>query len=167
MTESGRKPSLHHDDLKAITKEIPNTIRVLDHELSEERYTCGMHALSLEQSDEYADIAGYGLGHVYAGPDFFGWIIANGHLDEVTDAMDGDFLMYFNQGRWTHIGRIVRPTRAVSKWGLGLLCEHDLSEVPEQYGDEVRFFRNPGPEASLDLFVRYAKARDVPFEEEN
>jgi hypothetical protein len=62
MTESGRKPSEHRRDLKAITHEISNTIRVLDHELSEEYYTCGMHALGLEQSEEYAAIAGQWTG---------------------------------------------------------------------------------------------------------
>jgi hypothetical protein len=75
--------------------------------------------------------------------------------------------MYFNQGRWTHVGRTAGPARAISKWGVGLLYEHDLSEVPEQYGDEVRFFHNPGLDASLDLFVRYAKARGMQFEDES
>jgi hypothetical protein len=60
MTGSGRKPNEHRNDLKAITHEISNTIRVLHHELSGERYTCGMHALGLEQSEEYVAIAGHG-----------------------------------------------------------------------------------------------------------
>jgi hypothetical protein len=167
MTESGRKPDEHRDDLKAITKTISNTIRVLDHELSEDRYTCGMHALSLELSEEYVAIASHGLGLVYAGPDFFEWVIANRHLDEATDGADGDFVMYFSQGRWTHIARMAGAARAISKWGMGLLCDHDLSEVPEQYGDQVRFFHNPGADASLDLFVRYAEARGMQFEKES
>jgi len=167
MTESGRAPNEHHDDLKAITQEISNTIRILDHKLAEDRYTCGMHALGLEKSEDYAAIAGHGLGLVYAGRDFFEWIIAKQQLNEVTGASDGDLVMYFSQGRWTHIGRLMGPERAVSKWGVGLLYEHDLPEVPEQYGDEVRFFCHPGPDASLDLFVLYAKARGVEFEYEN
>jgi hypothetical protein len=169
MTESGREPHQHRAELRTITDEIPNTIRVVDCDLSEGRYTCGMYALGFEESEEYADIASYGLGLVIAGPDCFEWFIANQLLNEVTDrqAADGDLAMYFSQGRWTHVGRLVGRQRAVSKWGVRLLYEHNLSEVPEQYGDVVRFFRDPGPDASIDLFVSYAKARGIPFEEDN
>jgi hypothetical protein len=169
MTESGREPHQHRAELRTITDEIPNTIRVVDCDLPEGRYTCGMHALGFEESDEYTDIAGYGLGLVMAGPDCFEWFIANQLLNEVTvrQAADGDLVMYFSDGRWTHVGRLAGRERAVSKWGVGLLYEHNLSEVPEQYGDAVRFFRNPGPDASRDLFVSYAKARGVPFEEDS
>jgi hypothetical protein len=167
MTESGRKPDEHRDDLKAITQEIPNTICVLDHELSEDRFTCGMYALGFELSEEYTAIAGYELGLTYAGPEFFEWLIANRHFDEATIGAEGDLVMYFSQDRWTHVGRMAGSERAISKWGTGLLCEHNLAEVPEQYGDEVRFFHHPGADASLDLFVRYAKARGVPIEEES
>jgi hypothetical protein len=62
MTESARKPHQHRTDLKTISDEIPNTICVLDHELAEDRYTCGMHALGFEGGEEYEAIAGYGVG---------------------------------------------------------------------------------------------------------
>jgi hypothetical protein len=169
MTESGREAHQHRAELRTISDEIPNTIRVIDRDLPEGRYTCGMHALGFEQSEEYADIASYGLGLVMAGPDCFEWFIANQLLNEVTDrqAADGDLVMYFRNGCWTHVGRVAGRARAVSKWGVGLLYEHNLSEVPEQYGDTVRFFRNPGSDASLDLFVSFAKARRVTFDQDS
>jgi hypothetical protein len=104
---------------------------------------------------------------VYAGREFFEWVVTGQHLHQAMagKAAGGDLVMYFDQDRWTHVGRLITPDRAVSKWGVGLLYEHDLSEVPEQYGDEVQFFRNPGPDASMDLFVSYAKTRGVQFEE--
>jgi hypothetical protein len=152
MTEAGREPHQHRADLKIISDEIPNTIRILDNGLAVDRYTCGMHALGLEESEEYAEVAGYGLGLVYAGREFFEWVVTGQHLHQAMagKAAGGDLVMYFDQDRWTHVGRLITPDRAVSKWGVGLLYEHDLSEVPEQYGDEVQFFRNPGPDASMD-----------------
>jgi hypothetical protein len=165
MTESGLQPYQHRVELQAVSQEIPNTIRVLGHHLAEDQYTCGMHALFFEGSEEYAEIAGHGLGLVYAGPDFFGWLIANLHLEEVTTPDNGDLVMYFRESKWMHVGRLSEPDRVISKWGLGLLCDHELAEVPEQYGEKVRFFRHPGPEASLDLFVLYAKDRGISFEE--
>lgn len=128
-----------------------------------------MHALGFEESEAYATIAGYGLGIVYAGPGCFEWLIANQLLNEVIDqkAVDGDLVMYFSRGRWTHVGRLTGQDRAVSKWGVGLLYEHELSEIPAQYGDEVRFFRNPGYNAAMDLFESYAAARRIRFGEES
>jgi hypothetical protein len=169
MTESGHEPHQHRDELRTITEEIPNTIRVIDSGLPECGYTCGMFALGFEESEEYAEIAGYGLALVFAGPECFEWFLANHLLVEVArqHVAADDLVMYFSDGRWTHIGRVAGPDRAMSKWGVGLLCEHDFSEVPEQYGDAVRFFRNPGTDASMDLFVRYAKERGIPFEEDN
>jgi hypothetical protein len=110
-----------------------------------------------------------GLGLVYAGREFFEWLIDNQLLNEIAaqKGVDGDLVMYLDQDRWSHIGRLAGRERALSKWGVGLLYEHDLCEVPEQYGDEVRFFRNPGCEASIDLFIRYAKAKGIQFEDES
>ena len=128
-----------------------------------------MHALGFERSEEYADIVGHGLGLVYAGPGFFEWVIANNRLNEVPqdEAVDGDLAMYFNHRRWTDVGRLTGRERAISKWGLGLLYEHGLSETPELYGDEVRFFPNPGPDASIDIFVSYANSFGIQFEEDS
>lgn len=165
MTEGGHEPHQHRVELQAISREVPNTITMLESSLAENRFTCGMHALSFEDSEEYAEIAGYGPGLVYAGPDFFEWLVANHHLEEVTSPQDGDLAMYFCEGRWMHIGCLSGDSRIISKWGLGLLYDHELAEVPEQYGEEVRFFRHPGPEASLDLFVIYARAKGIPFED--
>ena len=53
----------------------------------------------------------------------------------------------------------------ISKWGIGLLYDHQLAEVPIQYSDEVKFFRHPGPKASFDLFLLYAKYKGIEFEE--
>ena len=117
MTESGRESNEHRNELQIISQDIPNSIRVLDHELADNQYTCGMHALCLERSEDYAAIAGYGLGLVYAGTEFFEWIIANKHLNEVTSSVVGDLVMYFSQGRWTHIGRLTGPQADMARVG--------------------------------------------------
>ena len=55
-----------------------------------------MYALGFEENEESADIAGYGMGLVFAGPQCFEWFIANELLDEVAhqQAADDDPVMY-------------------------------------------------------------------------
>ncbi len=57
-----------------------------------------------------------------------------------SEAKTGTVIIYFGQGRIVHAGKIDRG-RVVSKWHFGCLWNHRIFEVPEQYGDNVRFFR--------------------------
>jgi hypothetical protein len=57
------------------------------------------------------------------------------------------------------------PTRVLSKWGVGLLYEHAIWEVPLRYGQEVQYFVGTDDDASLDLFIRYAESRGFRFQE--
>jgi hypothetical protein len=116
-----------------------------------------MHAFGLEGNPEYEAVARTG---VFAGTEFFGWLIASGHLVEIGDdaTSRNDLVMYFNSGRPIHVGRVISAGRIISKWGLGLLWEHALNEVPEQYGEEVRFFRSIEPDIALKHLLSFASS---------
>jgi hypothetical protein len=116
------------------------------------------HARGFEDSPEYKAVAGHGLGLVFAGPEFFDWFAASGRLVEVGnhEASENDVVMYFDRGHARHVGRVGSSGRIISKWGLGLLYEHGLSEVPAKYGDEARFFRSIEPDEALKHFLDFA-----------
>jgi hypothetical protein len=156
MTESPHQPQEHRAMLDQISRELPNTIQVRECGRDPQSFTCGMHAFGFEDNPEYAAVA---RRNVFAGLDFFGWLIASGHLFEIGDhaASRNDLVMYFNGDRPVHIGRVMSGGRVISKWGLGLLWKHGLDEVPDCYGDEVRFFRHVQPDIALEHFLSLKK----------
>jgi hypothetical protein len=166
MTESRTEPSTHEAQLAVISEEFPNTIKPLKFQLPEDRYTCGMYVFDFSEDPDYLEIAGFGLPHVYAGPTFFEWLLAGQLLEEVDEqcAHDEDLIMYFENGQWKHVGFWRLNDRVESKWGLGLLYHHGRWEVPDCYGDQVRFFRSVSPEAAIEHFIRYAQSRGAPVE---
>jgi hypothetical protein len=167
MTESGTHPSKHRAMLARIGEQVRHTIEPLDSDWDMASFTCGMHAFGFERSREYAAIAGYGLGRAFAGPEFFRWLIDSSRLVEITDGEppQGSIIMYFADGRPVHVGRVRTATRVVSKWGIGLLYDHEIREVPEQYGSEVRFFEALEYDAALDRFIAFAKERGIPIDD--
>jgi hypothetical protein len=59
------------------------------------------------------------------------------------------------------VGIVSANERIVSQWGLFPVYEHDVCELQERYGDEVRYFEMPPPGESMKLFLKYAKQRGV------
>jgi hypothetical protein len=167
MTESGIEPSRHRARLAEISSEFPNIIQPLESNLPERRYTCGMSVFWFCEDEDYIEIARLGIPHVHAGPAFFEWLIAKCHLQEIEEAEAGedDLVMYFDGGRWKHVGFWKPDNRVESKWGPGLLYDHGRREVPKNYGDAVRFFRSISPDEAVEHFVTYAKSHGVSFEE--
>jgi hypothetical protein len=158
MTESGCQPHEHPTMLMQISRELPNTIRVRESDRAPQSFTCGMHTFGFESCPEYAEVAAQG---VFAGLQFFTWLTATGRLVEVDDHQpsENDLVMYFDGGKAVHVGRVVSSGRVISKWGVGLMYEHGLSEVPKNYGDEVRFFRSIEPDVALEHFLDFAEER--------
>ncbi len=123
--------------------ECPNFIRILQSHHPLARYTCLMHALGFTEKPEYIEIAKYGFEGAYAGPEFAHWLLDRQLLAEISKAgaADLDLVFYFNTGRFRHAGVLLASGRIVSKWGTGHLFEHELFEIPMQYGEEARFFQ--------------------------
>jgi hypothetical protein len=62
--------------------------------------------------------------------------------------------------RIRHIGRTASGHGVVSKWGAGLLWEHDTWEVPASYGSNVRFFASPTWQTSQAQFLAFITAQE-------
>ena len=51
---------------------------------------------------------------------------------------DDKIVVYFDKGTVTHFGKI-QNDKILSKWGVGLIWEHPVFEVPSSYGNEVKY----------------------------
>ena len=149
-----RHPAL----LVEVTRVCPNSIRVVQSPTPINRYTCLMHVLDFTENPKYADIAGSGLGRIYAGDDFAHWLIGRGLEAKMpqADAQEDDLVFYFSEGTFKHAG-LCRPSgRVLSKWGVGHLYDHNLFEVPASYGTEFRLYKRLPCEDAYDLFTQFA-----------
>jgi hypothetical protein len=151
--------------LEALTKEYPNTIQIVQSPYPLARYTCLVHAFGFIEQPEYLAIATRPFNRVaYASPDFAHSLLDQHLLQEISfaDVRQGDFVFYFNdEGRLKHAGVYLENERVLSKWGLGYLYNHAILEVPEAYGNTVRFFKQVPVEDILCHFKRFAKEKGI------
>jgi hypothetical protein len=160
VTDAYRHPSL----LRRVSRIYRNTIRLLPSSHPIYRYTCLMHVFRFAEHPDYIAIAHHGPGHVCAGADFAHWLIARGLLMPLRaeEARSGDLVFYFQDGSFRHAGMLTEDGRVVSKWGTGQLYEHGLYEVPDTYGDEIRYFASLSCDAAFEYFTWFAAEQGVP-----
>lgn len=154
----------HPNRIAALRPAIDHSITVVDSEHPIERHTCGVHAFYLVEDPTYLEIAGFGLGRTFAGPEFINFLLQNQLLaPRQSPVAPGDLIVYFDNGIFRHTGRMKTETRVLSKWGTGWLYEHGVWEVPSSYGEFVQYFIGPGEDASLELFIQYAESKGFQF----
>lgn len=156
--------SRHSALLAALTRECPNTIAVLDSPRTIRRYTWLMHVFDFAERDEYAAIANRDGGRIFAASAFAHWLLDSGLLEEVNqaDIQPGHIILYFSvDGRFKHASLIAGDGRVFSKWGIGHLYEHGLLEVPDSYGNQVRFFKALPYHVAFEYFRRFAEENGI------
>ena len=124
-----------------------------------------MHALSIVEDAEYIAIANAAPKEIFASPRFVERLIGRGGLHEVHESTVGALVVYFDHGAVKHIGRLLTATLVESKWGLGHLYRHELLEVPNNYGSDLRFFSAVDRDFTIDQYVEYAHENGVEFKE--
>lgn len=157
----------HEAILTSITEGLPNSIRVLPSKVPLDRYTCIVHVFDFTEKPEYVDIAKFGTGRVFGSTEFVHWMLDRGELEEIQsqECQKGDIILYFATGKVAHGGLVSTNSRVVSKWGMGLLCKHEVFEIPATYGADVRYFQRPPYETVYDLFCQYAEDSGIVFAE--
>lgn len=160
VSDAYRHPSL----LRRLSRIHRNSIRLLPSSHPIYRYTCLMHVFSFVEHSDYIGIAHHGQGHVFAGADFAHWLITRGLLLPLRpeEARDGDLVFYFCDGWFKHAGMLTGGGRVISKWGTGQLYEHDPYEVPDHYGDELRYFASLSCETAYEYFRWFAAEQGIP-----
>lgn len=66
-------------------------------------------------------------------------------------------VLYLTNSAPSHAARLKGRDRFVSKWGLGLLWEHGLYELPVSYGERHKLFALTGEHEAIKVFLEYAK----------
>jgi hypothetical protein len=91
-----------------------------------------------------------GILQVFPGRDFAQFLVDH-QLQEIGpgDVEDGDHILY-SAVQITHAGK-VQSGAIESKWGTGHVWRHGVYEVPENYGDTVRFYRHFSRESALQV----------------
>lgn len=119
------------------------------------RFTCFQYAFELTEPPRgIVDLATL-YPEVYPNSEFVGFLVRE-YLEEVQpeDVRNGDIVIYYDAAA-THAGRVV-DGQVISKWGTAHTWRHGLFEVPEPYGNVVRFFRPMAREDSVCAFLDYA-----------
>jgi hypothetical protein len=142
----------HCDRVAALRAEFPHTIRCIGQPVDG---TCVPYAFGLLDGTPRLVAELEGLG-VKAGGAFVQWLMDEEHLVEIETARTNGLALYFDQGSWKHVGIMNDGDRVTSKWGTYGVFDHRLSEVPGDYGNQVRFFELPSTVVAACLLFRFA-----------
>lgn len=150
--------SKHLELVESLKPKYKHSLLRVDFDAEVDRYTCAVYAFDLVDDPTYIEIATYGLGKTFAGREFVEYILDNSVLTKLgdSDQRSGHLAIYFDNGEFRHVGKVQNRNRIISKWGTGLLWEHDTWEVPVSYGNEVYFYAVPSTCTGPDLFCAYA-----------
>lgn len=139
----------HPDRLSDIALVAPHAILPLPSAESLGRYNCVMHALSL-----VGRMTEYPHPLLVAQTAFVNYLIEEKAL-KACEAQSGTLITWSTPEGLRHIGKLISPDRAESKWGQGILCQHGFEEVPLRYGDPSGFYLPLNPETVLDHLERF------------
>jgi hypothetical protein len=157
ITDDG-DPASHPKVIAELAIEQPHTIKCLTGPADKiEKFTCVMHALGIEFNSEYIDLVERLPSVIYASTNFVHFLLQKRELIERSIAPNL-LIIYFDGDPVKHIGRMATAERVRSKWGIGHLYEHAIWEVPQRYGDNVRFYSPMAPAFSIAQFIEYARA---------
>jgi hypothetical protein len=105
---------------------------------------------------------------VYPDARFVHWMRALRHLTEIKNPGDQScialyFLMDGLTDRCRHAALRDWNGRMTSKWGTYAVYEHDLAEVPSNYGDHILYVAKPSDNDIRELFAAYiARCQALP-----
>lgn len=126
-----------------------------------ENYNCFVYALGLHQNKE---ILKETKGFIY--DTFIKHLLDIGELQKTDKPNDGDFVIYQDLKNYpdnlTHIG-VLDGDKVVSKWAWGPLVEHDLWDVPGEYGDFQFYIRAITNNKAKELYDSYKQFNKKVF----
>lgn len=154
MTREDTPVDAHRQELQAITVRVPNNIRVVPAPFEEplKNFNCVMYALGLIRQIEPPCSAV--SGRFYADTAFLESLIDQAVLQPCNEAA-GALIVWSAAGTIKHVGVIVAPGRASSKWGASQVFEHGFHELPASFGEQSGCYAAITTEVALDHLVQF------------
>jgi len=127
-------------------------------------YNCFAYAFELVDSVAY-DISTNQLHCIGTDAQFVTYLFSKRWLQQLSfeKATDLDIVMYSDAQGPQHAGKLLAG-RVISKWGRGLLWDHQIGEVPINYGDVVQFYRRMGTYEAEAAFISYLASRGIDLQ---
>lgn len=122
-------------------------------EMGANNYNCFMYALGVEGDEDVKDI-------LSANPQIkFGSSYITKLIDTevLVEDIHGSVVLYFNGDKPLHAARRLHNGLCISKWGMGLLWQHELYDLPLNYGDRHAFFNLSSSAAAVEAFKKYSQ----------
>lgn len=128
-----------------------HSIEALQFDEPPQECNCVMHALDFRMEHPTTP-----LGRFFANTLYLGWLIERDVLTLIEgEPMAGSLAVYYVGGKVEHVGVVQSSGRIVSKWGIGMLCEHEPFEVPSSYGSKIRYFVAIDPDTAWELLAAF------------
>lgn len=153
--------------LAALARRLPHTIQRLKHEVHPKwNYNCYSYAFGLAGSRGFTEIAHADnldkeTDRFYSSDAFADYLIAEEVLTGLGNPESECIVVYSEDPDKlpTHAGIVTDtdPVRVKSKWGPGGFWKHGLWEVPQSYGNHVRYFEPISTERAEKAFIAFCK----------
>lgn len=154
----------HAAQIELIRQNYHHTIQPISKVADGLKYNCVMSALGIQDDSRYVSMAMRCPHDVHANSNFVHFLVERGLLVEQAVPKAGLIVAYLDEGRFRHVGKLVSHHRAQSKWGIGLLYEHGLLEVPISYGDSLKYFLPMGRDQVIDAFCTFAIHKGIALD---
>lgn len=143
------------EQIQALAHDHPHSIMLVKENIPGSTiYTCFGHSFGLVGVHVNSAVRRYpNRGFVQS--------LVDAYLQEIghEQAEEGDHVLYFGQ-QLQHAGKIT-GNAIESKWGQGHLWTHAPYELPQKYGESMRFFRRISPDEAIAAFRAFYPYGDL------
>ncbi|MEJ1438482.1 MAG: hypothetical protein RPU61_14435 [Candidatus Sedimenticola sp. (ex Thyasira tokunagai)] len=119
-------------------------------------YNCFEFALGLTKFQDYVIVK---KKNVFANSEFICYLLEN---DLIEESDHEGVLIYFIGEAPKHAGQF-QNNRVQSKWGSGLVFNHEAFEAPLSYGSTFKIYKDVDNSEMLEYFYDYAETKGIRF----
>jgi hypothetical protein len=148
LSHPSAHPRLMHERIEN------QSIKLLSAPGDDLKYNCVMFALDVLGNQQYLDLLYQLPDCIHADTNFLKFLIDQGQL---VIEPSGNLIIYSDNKKITHIGKVDVADRVTSKWGIGHLYEHAIFEIPIDYGDTFHYYQASEHFDFMSSFEKYIK----------
>jgi hypothetical protein len=150
----------HERQIEGVRIARPHEVELVERADPAHEFACVMYALGLANTIagklSIIDIPPAAI----VRPEMLDFMRATGRLTEIDrrEATQGAVVIYYRGNETKHVG-LVDGDKIRSKWGIGHVWRHPAFEVPDSYGDLIRYFEPVKRPAALGAYRAYVSRK--------